>query len=197
MASLPIKLLLFGSSYVPLALVFFFLYLENKPFVAWICFGIAVFCFLAMLLHFEVVARRRSRFTVTVQTIRRRDGDVLSYIASYLIPFVSVPFSNTWQECAALLLFIGVLAVVYINSDMLHINPMLILCGFHVYEVSIKGEPSAYFVLGRGRIAPNERIDLTDLADWTFLKVPPRRNHVTDCEPGCHRNGEYECPRDA
>lgn|SRR5690348_5688020 len=174
MTSSGIKLLLFGSSYAPLTVVFFFLYLADRPRLAVLCLAIGLLCFSIMVLHFEVRAPQQVNFTKKVIRLQRKDGDVLSYIATYLIPFLTVPFANRWQEDAALLWLLGILALVYINSNMVYVNPTLLLLRYHPYEVSFDGDESPYIVLVRGRLRIGDHISLVDIADRVFLRVHPR-----------------------
>ena len=59
---------------------------------------------------------------------------VMAYIASYLIPFMGLDFSKI-ENLISLLVFFFILMAIYINSNLIHINPMLNLAGYHVYEI--------------------------------------------------------------
>lgn len=177
MASIPIKVVLFGSSYAPLAVIFFFLYLSDHTVIALVCLGIAIASVAVLAIHFEVVARRQASFMNRATTVQTRDGDVLSYIATYLIPFVTVPFMDRWQEGAALLVFIAILAVVYVNSSMLHVNPILAVMTYHLYEITLDGGTSTSFLLARGKVRVGQSMEMVDLADGLFLRVKARGQH--------------------
>jgi hypothetical protein len=75
--------------------------------------------------------------SIEVVQVRRRDGEAMSYIVTYLLPFLAVPFGN-FEQAVSMGIFFLVLAVLYVNSDMIHINPMLNLLGFHIYEIELK-----------------------------------------------------------
>lgn len=172
MAGRFVKLLLFGSSYSPLGAIFFLLYLsQDKRWQAWICLAVSILCVGAFLYYFTVRVPGRARFPITVASLRRRDGDALSYIATYLIPFVTVPFFDKWQETAALVFFFVVLAVVYINSDLIAVNPLLTVLRYRFYEVTIMDDPSSYMLLSKERIIPNKEFSVADITEGVYLRT--------------------------
>lgn len=171
MTSPLVKLLLFGSSYAPLGVIFFFLYSgQDKPVQAQLSLGLSILCVLVFLIYFRIVIPRRATFSATVVSFSRRDGDTLSYVATYLLPFVTVPFSDTWQQTAAILFFLGILAIVYVNSDLIAVNPLLVMMGYHLYEISIKGDAASYLLLMRDTASTNSEYWLADISEGIYLK---------------------------
>ena len=78
------------------------------------------------------------------------EGEVLAYIAVYLVPFLGVDLSRL-DSTIAFVFFLLVLCVVYVNSNMLFVNPVLSLCGYHSYEVIDKdGHKYALIIRVRG-----------------------------------------------
>ncbi|MBX7244072.1 MAG: hypothetical protein K1X53_01155 [Candidatus Sumerlaeaceae bacterium] len=87
---------------------------------------------------------------VKIDKVIRRDGEAMSYIASYVLPFLAVP-TGKLADGICLAVFLLVLVILYIHSDMLHVNPMLNLAGWHIYEVTTNtGETRA--LISRRRI---------------------------------------------
>jgi hypothetical protein len=121
-----------------------------------------------MVLYFFLFAPRLGSIQAIITGLQRRDGDVMGYIASYLLPFVAIPFSG-WQQGIALLVFVIVLGIVYVNSNMIHINPMLNLFGFHIYEITLEHSEAPHSLITRRHIAKNETIHLVDIGDGIFL----------------------------
>jgi hypothetical protein len=98
----------------------------------------------------------------------------MSYIASYLIPFVALPFSG-WQQGIALLILIVVLGIVYVNSNMIHINPMLNLLGYHLYEITVEDSKETYSLITRRRMGRGETLHLIDIGEGIFLEKGGRK----------------------
>jgi len=168
MPTVLIRCMLFLSSYFPLALIFFFLFVEQQPVWAIVVLIIGLLGFITLVLYFFQFAPKLSSIQGRITGLQRHDGDVMGYIASYLIPFVAIPFGG-WQQGVALLIFVIVLGIVYVNSNMIHINPMLNLLGYHVYEVTLEHSEASHSLITRRRITKNEMMHLTDIGDGIFL----------------------------
>jgi len=167
MPNLLTKLILFLSSYLPLWLIFAvqFYAKANKP-VAWIAFSAALVCLIGLLgyLHF---AKNINPVPLKIAGLNRRDGEAMSYIVSYLLPFIALPSSNT-GDLISLGIFIGVLAVLYVNSDMIHINPVLNLMGWHIYEVE-KDSGQICTVILKQKLRVSQEIQAGQIGDDLFI----------------------------
>lgn len=136
MPSLLIRFLLCLSSYFPLAAIFavqFFFAGHRWAGVGALAVGAIGLVGIVVYLR---VARRLNPMNVTIQSVSRRDGEAMSYIVSYLLPFIALPSADA-ASIASLSVFLLVLIVLYMNSDMMHINPMLNMVGWHVYEITL------------------------------------------------------------
>ena len=126
-----------------------------------------------LLLYFFRFAPRLGSFQEKITGMQRRDADVMSYVASYLIPFVAFPFGS-WQQTVALLLFIGVLGIVYVNSNMIQVNPMLNLFGYHLYEITVEKSQVPHSFITHNRVALGSVIHVIDIGDGIFLEKRER-----------------------
>src|SRR5713101_6593289 len=168
MPTVLIRGMLFLSSYFPLTLIFFFLFIVKHPIWAIVILVIGLSGLIIMILYFFQFAPRLGSIQEKVTGLQSRDGEVMGYIASYLIPFVAIPFGG-WQQGVALLIFVIVLGIVYVNSNMIHINPMLNLLGYHVYEITLEHSEAPHSLITRRRIVINESIHMIDIGDGIFL----------------------------
>ncbi len=174
MPSVLVRTMLFLSSYFPLALIFFFLFVEQQPLWATAILAIGVLGLVIMLLYFFSFAQRFAPIQEKITGVHGRDAEPMSYIASYLIPFVALPFSG-WQQGTALLILIVVLGIVYVNSNMIHINPMLNLLGYHLYEITLEDSKEAYSLITRRRIGRGETLHLVDIGEGIFIEKGGRK----------------------
>src|ERR1700676_3782858 len=99
MPTLVIRFMIFLSSYFPLALIFFVIYIVQYPVLAIVILALGLAGLAVLLLYFFSFAPRLGSFQEKVTGMQRRDADVMSYIASYLIPFVAFPLDG-WQQGA-------------------------------------------------------------------------------------------------
>ncbi len=169
-----IRGMLFLSSYFPLALIFFFLFVEQHFIWAIVILAIGLSGLIIMILYFFQFAPRLGSIQEKITGLQSRDGEVMGYIASYLIPFVAIPFGG-WQQGIALLIFIVVLGIVYVNSNMIHINPMLNLMGYHLYEITVEHSEVPHALITHYRVALGETVHLIDIGDGIFLEKGARK----------------------
>jgi len=169
MPSLLIRLLLFLSSYFPLAVIFSVqLYLQQHMMWASACLLAGVVGLIGLTV-FMKASTRINPLTIKVASVSRRDGEAMSYIVTYLLPFIALPSGNL-ASGISLGVFLIVLAILYINSDMMHINPMLNLTGWHIYEITLqKGD--IYTLIAKKRIRKGTELKVTQMGDWIYLEA--------------------------
>ena len=130
MPRLPFRIALFLSSYAPLFALLAFI--NRKSTVAlFILVGVSLMSLGALAV--VMLAKRSEQGTVAARrTARPKDGDVLGVRGDLPRP---VPGRRP-QRPDGVVVFAGlpvvVLGIVYINSNMLFVNPVLSLCGYHM-----------------------------------------------------------------
>ena len=142
MPTLLVRCMLFLSSYFPLALIFFLLFIGKQPIWAIVTLAVGLAGLIIMVLYFLRFAPRLGSFQTKVTGMQRRDADVMSYIASYLIPFVAFPLDG-WQ---------------------------LNLMGYHLYEITVEKSEVPHALITHHRVALGETIHLIDIGDGMFLE---------------------------
>ena len=58
----------------------------------------------------------------------------MAYVVTYLIPFLGISVSDP-VDAVSLGIMLGLIAVVYVSSNLIYINPILGLLGYRFYEV--------------------------------------------------------------
>jgi hypothetical protein len=169
MPSLFVRCMLFFSSYSPLMLIFSILLWKANFYWA---VGILTLCVVSLVVTFIYIGRRKGAggvSQVTITGVERRDENVVSYIASYLIPFVTFPVA-TPEQAVSILIFVGVLLVLYVNSNMIYINPTLNLIGYHLYEITIDSDQMSHYVIARRPIRPNKTLYYVEISENVYLE---------------------------
>jgi hypothetical protein len=149
------KGLMFASSYAPLLVIFWLLDSFDSTILGWACLGVALAGCLG-LVSVMAVASRISPVSTTLTDVRPRDADALSYVVTYLVPFVGTRASSASERAAYLLLF-TVMAILYVRASLFYINPLLNLFGYHLYEGTRSGR--MVVVVSKRRIG-GPRLDL-------------------------------------
>lgn len=129
----PFRVAMFLSSYSPL---FALLAYTNRHVPgAWVALG-AVAVVSVLGLAAVMLGKRGERGPrLIVAHAKPQDRDVLAYIATYLIPFLGIDLSKR-DDVVVLCAFLLVLMLVYVNSSMLFVNPLLSLAGYNSFEVA-------------------------------------------------------------
>jgi len=170
MASIGMRVLLFGSSYSPLFLI---LAIQNRRH-AWAAgaFLTASLAGAAGLLVFMRVSRRTSTRGVAVVHARQRDGDVAGYVVGYLLPFLDLDVGMTGDALSlgVLLLVVG---VIYVHSNMIYVNPLLAASGLHLFDVDQEGGNPVNVLTRRRHLRPGEVISVVSLGDYALLEKEP------------------------
>jgi len=169
MPNILIRFLLCLSSYFPLAAIFalqFFFRGYCWSAIAALAVGIVGLLGITVYLH---VVSRLNPMSVTIQSVSRRDGEAMSYIVTYLLPFIALPSSDV-TAIASLGVFLFVLIVLYMNSDMMHINPMLNLAGWHVYEIALS-DGEIRMLISKRRARKGRMAKTIQMGDDILLEV--------------------------
>lgn len=167
MANAFTRLVLFLSSYIPLWVIFAVVTWQEKRTLALSFGAVAVLSFIGAVLYLRLV-QHLAGIDMSVGIIRRKDSDTMSYIASYIIPFAATPFDKI-DQIIALAIFLVVLCAVYINSSMIHVNPLLSLMGYNLYEIE-DAEGNLYFLMSKRNLRRGEVVRGIDLANNIFLE---------------------------
>ena len=109
---------------------------------------------------------------LVVAHARPQDADVLAYIATYLIPFFGLDLSHRHQAIA-FAAFVVVLMIVYVNSNMLFVNPLLSLAGYHTFEIEDRDGHSYSLIARRRDVAPGVTLQPSQITRTLRLEVRP------------------------
>jgi hypothetical protein len=156
-----IKIFLFLSSYFPLAVIFLIIYYNTQLYIGLFSFFIGLIGFLGLLIFLKKL-KKITPISYIVDSINKKDNESISYIVTYIIPFLSIPLTG-WQPIVAIIIFLFIVGTLYVNSDMIHINPVLNLLGFHLYEIT--SQNNTYFILSKIKIRKNEIIKAITISD--------------------------------
>ncbi|WP_254278621.1 hypothetical protein [Haloarcula marina] len=148
----PVKIILFLSSYVPLFLIMGIRlwnvgpmlidiypvpYLNFKIGLSYFTGGIVVLCAIFTILVYQIVQTHSERGTTQrpIDTYQKRNELLSTYLLVYVFVFAGLNFTQP-LDIAIFVVFFFILGVLQINSGHLHVNPMLGLRGYQVYELT-------------------------------------------------------------
>lgn len=167
--------LLFASSWSPTWVMWAILAFPQH--VAWTG-GLLVFTLLSLF----VLIKEQTHICVysqgeEVRITRKmaRDRDVWYYTLSYIVAFLVQPWQGWEQLLLAFLLFL-IAGGVCVNGDLLYLNPMFALAGFHLYEVDVQLEQgqARRLLLARGHFHTCEKLYVVACGDL-LIRVSGKR----------------------
>ena len=163
----PFRVALFLSSYAPL---FGLLAFTNRH-ERWAWIALACVALISVLGLLAVMAALDDEGpTLVVERARPQDGEALSYIATYLIPFLGADLS-TASGIVTFAGFLVVLMTIYVRSSMLFVNPLLSLCGFHSYEIEDKDGHAYALLTRRADVARKDTLQPAQVSRYLRVEV--------------------------
>jgi hypothetical protein len=168
MPKLWFRIALFVSSYAPLFALL--AYKNRRCSSTWITLGAIAIGSLLALAVVMLSKLNEHGPSLTVKHSRPKDGDVLAYTATYLVPFLGVDLTKA-EGIIVLTGFLLVLGIVYVNSDMLFVNPMLNLAGYHSFWVVDEDGHEYSLITRRTEVEPKSTIRPAQVGKYVRLEV--------------------------
>jgi hypothetical protein len=168
MPNTPTRLILFLSSYAPLFVIIALRAWRDSRHLA---VGIAIVAILSVIVLFVFLrtARKLSAEKVGISSISSRDGDAMSYIVTYLLPFLAVTLSDP-TDVVSLCIVLFVIGLLYVNSNMIYTNPVLNVVGYHIFQVQDSDGKTSALISKRSYIRIGSEVDVISLGDYVLLE---------------------------
>ena len=163
-----IRSVLFLSSYFPLLLIIFLENLSERPVFASVALGAGFVGILGIGL-FLLALRRMNTVTIKIASVKRKDAEVLSYIMTYVIKFLVIPWDKP-RQVVSLGIFFVMLGLLYVSNNLIHINPTLNAIGFRLFEVEAE-DGVTYSILTRGRVLRGQALSVRKAGDDILMEV--------------------------
>ncbi|HVB74180.1 MAG TPA: hypothetical protein VNE38_11555 [Ktedonobacteraceae bacterium] len=172
MPSLFIRCMLFLSSYFPLAVIFWVIFVAQQPVLAWSAVIVGGFGLLFTLVYVFGVTAKLEPIQEKIAERHEKGSDIMGYVASYLVPFATFSLSG-WQQITVFLLFMFILGVIYVNSEMIRVNPVFNLIGYRLYEITVENGEDSVSLITRRRVKRGDTIRIVDVGPGIFLEKVP------------------------
>lgn len=133
-----VKSILFLSAYTPLGVITSLLVWTQSRIAAGIVAGAVVLSLLALGLFIRDLKTNSEPVLLPVDQIQQRDGELVSYVVTYALPFLAIPFESV-RVSVGLTIFFLVIWYMQVKLNLLHINPILAVFNYHLYDVTTNG----------------------------------------------------------
>lgn len=168
MPSILMRILLFLSSYFPLFLIFTIQNHNKYGNIALIPVTVGTIALIGLSIFMRWVGGSADRREVVV-SVQRKDSEVMSYIVTYIIPFMGLDLSS-FANLFSLCLFFFMLMIIYINTNLIHINPMMNIVGFHIYEIENKLGTIHTIISRKSRLVKDDKLNIVMIGDNLFME---------------------------
>jgi hypothetical protein len=162
-----IRARLFVSSYAPLFLLLA-LRFEDAP-LRLTALGLGVVGVLDAVRLVEWQPRRVGASPHTVSEVHDHGSQVAGYLVTYLLPFLPITDPSS-SDLIAYVLFLCIVGVIFVRSDMAEINPTLYLLGRRVLQIRTSEGWSGFAVV-RGLLEPDDTLRAVHLDQGILVEV--------------------------
>jgi hypothetical protein len=168
MPNVTTRAVLFLSSYAPLFLIVAMRGWRDSHYLA---IGLIIVAVLSVIVLFVFLraARRMAADKLVVRTVLSRDGDAMSYIVTYLFPFLAVKLNDV-TDATSLGIVLLVIAILYVNSNMIHTNPVLNMAGYHIFEIEDANGKTTALICKKAYIRTDSELNVISLGDYVLLE---------------------------
>ncbi|KAF5048154.1 hypothetical protein DSECCO2_453050 [anaerobic digester metagenome] len=178
-----VQILLFVISYAPLYLILFFQNLNDKfcndqnVFVGWraimlenkISISFLLLIIISISLYFILykIVLKSSAEKIKVVQIQDNHSEHLSYLATYILPFVGLRF-DCWQNIVSTIALFYVLGHIYIKTNLILTNPTLTFFGFSISKINDESD-SSKIVIHKTELKKGKEMDFVHLSQNIYL----------------------------
>ncbi|NJD52247.1 MAG: hypothetical protein FIB07_05200 [Candidatus Methanoperedens sp.] len=181
------KIMLFFSSYFLLFLILFlgeinnYLNLKSDESKNPIVVIIIIYILFILISLFSIHSFRKnyefgskkSKITIYIKSVSSGSQEIISYLITMVIPlFGTDSFSlyisaNNWVKLLTMLTTIVFILIFYINTNLVVINPMLVLSGYSINKINFQYEELG--IEFEGVLLSDKKLNLTSIASKTIV----------------------------
>lgn len=145
------QIALAATALAPVLLVWAAAAYDVRPFEAGAAVAISILLVIICVSIFTLARRELQTEPVGIKKATRLDKEALAFLVTYALPLITRGGERT--NLGALVVFVIVVGLVLVQLQILHVNPLLGILGFHFYEVERVDGDSA-LVVSRSRQLP-------------------------------------------
>ncbi len=179
------KIMLFFSSYFLLFVVLLLREIENylKPDATKIPIAgiIIIYTFFIFISLLSIISFKKnyafgsikSKTTISIKSVSSGSQEIISYLITMVIPLLgSDSFSlyistNNWVKLLSMLVTIFFILILYINTNLVVINPMLVLFGYSINKINFNYEEQG--IEFEGVLLSDKKLDLASIVSKTIV----------------------------
>ncbi|MBB3411948.1 hypothetical protein FHT87_005915 [Rhizobium sp. BK316] len=132
-------------------------------------------CLICLLFSLGVLATVKPKIPVDIEEAKYIPAELMAYTLPYVVSFMSLEYKDT-GKLVGLLIFLGWMFVITYRSGQLILNPLLIVFGWRLYEVTLsypgKSETKiSSWALSKDNLQPGNRCNVATIQDVRIIKL--------------------------
>lgn len=151
-----LMIVLAATSLAPIGLVWAVkLRTSDRPLACVLLIAVAISIAVALSVFRWLIPHYSQEKRIDVQKIESMDKDVLSFLLAYMLPLMSSKGAEyDWWVVG---LVVTLILMVLWQAQLIHVNPLLGLFGYHFYKVSSASGQSVLLISRSGRLTAGDR----------------------------------------
>lgn len=102
-----------------------------------------------------------------ILSIKNSGAEYLSYLATYILPFVGLKFDSIPNLAATALLFV-VIGFIYTRTNLIYANPTLALFGYYIFSATFE-DGLEKTIISKGKVKANESHKYKELSEEVYF----------------------------
>jgi hypothetical protein len=151
------KAILFLSSYSPLFLILAARASPTNQIEAFVFGGVGLLSIVALFLLLRGVDTVAPTPLHVIKAVSK-SSETTGYLVTYVIPFLTLGTASL-ADVVALVILLVTFGLVFLNSDLVLVNPILAMLGYRLFEVEAP-EGRMYLVISKAETAPVSNKDM-------------------------------------
>lgn len=128
---------------------------------------ISLLSFAYYLIFIKVNASAGFRNPKKIVRIKNSGVEYLSYLATYIIPFIGLKF-DSWNNLMATSLLFIIIGFIYTKTNLLYANPTLALFGYYIFQVTFE-DGDEKTIISKGKVKKNKSYKYKELDDDLYF----------------------------
>lgn len=86
-----------------------------------------------------------------LETVEDESDQIPAYLVTYLLPFVTLNIAGI-SDLIGYLMLAGVLLLLVLRTDLIYVQPVLLVAGWHLYRTTVTGGYEEFVMISRKRL---------------------------------------------
>jgi hypothetical protein len=118
---------------------------------------------------------RKDKTQIIIKSVSNGSQEIVSYLLTMIVPLLgidsisSIGLTNNWTKILSAIFIIIFVLPIYINSNLVVVNPTLVMLGYSINKICFyyAASPRIEF---EGILLSNKKLDLTSISDKTLVE---------------------------